>query len=150
MAYPPQLRADAVAFAEEHGAAAAAARFDVPKGTIYRWQKLAGGRGLNGPRRPKWTPGNKSDESAVPKPVHFDDCPMCLGTGKRSEGSQEGFFMPEGSTVEDVRVIFRIVGVEDLGSANKGRSSGASMRSTNQATRTGPAQSKDRRQAETA
>ncbi len=150
MAYPPQIRAEAVAYAEEHGGAAAAAHYKIPRGTILRWKKQAHSRGLNGPQRPQWTRGNKSDESAVPEAVHFDDCPMCLGTGKRSEGTQEGFFMPEGSTVEDVRVIFRIAGVEDLGSANRGRGSGATMRETNQAERTGPAQAKDRRNAEIA
>lgn len=120
-------------------------KYGVNPGTINRWRKAADGKGLNGPPRPR---GTKPPEEGHIPAAHFDDCPACLGTGKRSQGSQQGLYVPEGSTIDDIRVIFRVAGVEDLGIKNRGRGSGSTMRSENQTERTGRVQARDRRQEE--
>lgn len=60
-----------------------------------------------------------------------------------------GLFLPDGAPVEDVGLVYRIVGVEDLGRNTRGgRGQGSEVRAAGTRSRAGRAQSKTRREGE--
>tara|TARA_Y100000593_G_scaffold18381_1_gene36700 strand:+ start:984 stop:1409 length:426 start_codon:yes stop_codon:yes gene_type:complete len=127
--YPAAYRIAVLTEARDTNVAATARKHGISQNTIRKWR-----RALDEERG-----GDDVDP--------LTQCPMC-GSSESYDAAAGGFYLREGADVTDIRTIFRIAGVEDLGVKSRGRQSGATMRSESQRKRTGRQSAADRRAGE--
>lgn len=159
--YDDSFKAKAVRYARYHTIHAAAVEFNVNDRTVKKWLEDSDARALqkaqdgavvrNGPGvqprviQPAESKQEPTEEKDVQDGIH-ENCPYCGHVLK-------GIFVPEGSPIDDLHVIYSMPGTVDLGSKRKqerGRTTGHSMRSDGQKSRTGRREARLRKEEEIA